>query len=326
LNSIEIVKPGLLTTIQDKGRKGYQQYGISVSGVMDPFAHRIANILVGNGEDESTIEMTLQGPTIKFHCSAVISICGGDLMPEIDGNPVSNWSRIFIKKGSKVTFKGSKQGCRAYLAIAGGMEITKWLGSGSTYLKANIGGLHGMSLKKGDQIQLKQQYDINSQLKHVKTSSNFFHFNYDHQIRVIKGTQYHLFHDGSIEKFFNSKYEISPQSDRMGYRLLGEKLRLKKSHEMISEPVSIGTIQVPSDGMPILLMADRQTVGGYPKIANVISVDIPKLAQLKPGDKIQFKLISLKEAHRLLIEREKQIQILKAGLFVRDKGVKHESN
>ncbi len=332
---ITITKPGLLTSIQDLGRCGYQKYGVIVSGVMDAFAHRIANLLVGNGENFPTLEITLVGPTIVFEEETLISICGGDLTPTIDGEPVRLWRAILVKKGTRLKFGKCKQGCRAYLAVAGGYRIPSVMESKSTYLRANIGGLNGRALKAGDQLFCDSIGELSGtiieQLKKEVIHKSFVEANWsvaqdlipiqtkEIVIRVVKGRQFHLFTSDSQEKLFSESFEITAQSDRMGYRLKGPNLAMDQAKEMISEAVNFGTIQVPSDGNPIILLADRQTTGGYPKIGQIATVDLAYLAQAKPGDLLRFTEVSHEKAQRLFLKKERELQQLKKGIQIKFK-------
>lgn len=327
---IRILKPGLLTTIQDLGRYGFQKNGMIASGAMDPLAHRIANILVGNEETDPTLEITMLGPTIEFQQDALIAICGGDLSPKIGEKPVELWRPLFIKKGTILHFTSCKTGCRAYLAVAGSFKIPSIMNSYSTYLRAGIGGYNGRALTKGDQINLGPTSQLSSRIlssfSEKNNPSNIIHAGWTISqaiipsyrpkpiIRVMQGRQYHLFKKYSQTKFFTEQYKITPQSDRMGYRLNGPTLALIQEEEMISEAVTFGTIQVPGDGQPIILLADRQTTGGYPKIAQIATVDLPLIAQAKPGDSITFMEITQAEAQLLFLSREKNIRQLKQGI------------
>lgn len=328
-----IEKPGLLTSIQDLGRYGFQKYGVIASGVMDPLSHRMANILVGNEENTPTMEITLLGPVITFHETTLISICGGDLNPSIDGKPIRLYRAVLVKKGSVLRFGSCKLGCRAYLAVAGGFSVPSVMGSKSTYLRAKIGGFDGRALKLGDAVfidspgklsekiityllgQLKENSFVESKwsvaLDFTPTYKN------ESMIRVTKGRQFHLFTDESKQKLFTEPFEVTSQSDRMGYRLKGPKLALEKAQEMISEAVDFGTIQVPAEGNPIVLLADRQTTGGYQKIVQIASVDLPLVAQRKPGDHLRFVEITNEEAQQLLLERESRMSQLKNGYLLK---------
>ncbi|WEG14461.1 biotin-dependent carboxyltransferase family protein [Pullulanibacillus sp. KACC 23026] len=332
---IKILSPGLLSTIQDLGRIGYQKFGVIVSGVMDQVSHRIANLLVGNDENDPSIEITLIGPSIEFQEDTLISICGGDLSATINGKHVGLWRPVYVKAGSILSFGPCQKGCRAYLVVAGSYKVPKVMESFSTYMRAGIGGFNGRALKKNDELQLGPSSEIANQLikkigkipenkwfletEWSVTSELFTIETSKSTIRVMEGRDAQLFAQKSLEQFFSETYEVSPQSDRMGYRLKGPELQLCEAQEMISEAVSFGTIQVPADGQPIILLADRQTTGGYPKIGQVITVDLPKMGQLKPGDTIQFKQVSHQEAQRLFIERESKLQRLKMGLLLKVK-------
>lgn len=323
---ITIIKPGLLTSIQDLGRYGYQKFGVIASGVMDPLSHRIANILIGNSEKEPTLEITLLGPVIKFEKDAVISICGGDLSPSINGESVQLWRPVFVEKGSLLKFGSIKKGCRAYLAVAGGFEIPMVMGSKSTYLRGGIGGFNGRALKSGDQVQIGFSNSFIHYFKKQTENSSFIEaawsitpdlipdYAVDVTIRVTKGRQFDMFTNESQEAFFNEPFIVTNQSDRMGYRLSGALLALRKPHEILSEAVNFGTIQAPAEGNPIVLLADRQTTGGYPKIGQIISVDLPIIAQAKPGDRLHFTEISHEDSQRFYLENEKKIRHLKQGI------------
>lgn len=334
MNGIEIIRSGLFTSVQDLGRYGFQKYGVVVSGAMDTFALRIANMLVGNNEGAAALEMTLIGSSLLFRQDALISICGGNLSPTINEQPLPQWRPVYVKKGTILRFGQYLKGCRAYLAVAGGLAVPKILNSRSTYLRANLGGFEGRVLKENDILQLNQPSSQGIKLMNLlaltigdgqfkaanwSVSPNVFPaYKPNPTIRVLKGRQFDYFTVESRMKFFNDSFRVSTQSDRMGYRLEGPILKMSQTLEMISEAVSVGTIQVPPDGNPIVLLADRQTTGGYPKIAQIVTVDLPVIAQIKPGEKIYFQEISLQEAQRLLIIREREIQLLKQALVNRE--------
>ncbi|XJZ28699.1 biotin-dependent carboxyltransferase family protein [Bacillota bacterium Lsc_1132] len=332
--SIQVIRPGLLTSIQDLGRYGMQKHGVIVSGGMDAFALRVANILVGNEEGEAALEITLQGPKLHFTEDSLIAICGGNLSPAVDGQAIPQWRPVFIKKGSMLSFGAVKSGCRAYLAAAGGLDVPMVMNSRSTYLRAGIGGFHGRALKDGDVLKVQTPSELAiRRMRHLSDKAGAKPFAVSDWsvskemlptyfsrsvIRVIRGGQFHWFTSESRELFFKEEFFVTPQSDRMGYRLSGQKLELSQPRELVSEAVTAGTIQVPSEGYPIVLMADRQTTGGYPKIAQVASVDLPILAQLKPGEKIRFQEIQLEEAQELLRRRETEMQLLKHGVYLKE--------
>ena len=324
--SVTVVKPGLLTTIQDEGRKGYEKFGIVVSGAMDIFSLNLANILVGNNINEACLEATVLGPELKISENTLIAITGGDLLPTINGVSVENNKPIFIKIESILSFKGLKKGCRAYIAFAGGFLIPKVLESKSTYIRGKIGGLNGRALIKGDIIKVGKKTNlsekiINSLLKYKEKSGfieamwfvkNPFDYTTKNQvIRVFEDMQYSLADEESLNNFFNKSYTVTSKSDRMGYRLEGSKIKFKEKIEMISGEVSLGTIQVPPDGNPIILLADRQTAGGYPKFVHVIKADIPLLAQLPPNSTIKFKKVSIYEGENLYYNNYKYLNEIK---------------
>lgn len=333
---IKVLKPGLLSSIQDLGRTGYQKFGVIASGAMDPFSHRMANLLSGNEENDPALEITMMGPTLTFEEDTLISICGGDLSPLINGQPIRTWRSIFVKKGSELKFGGCQKGCRAYLAVSGGFSVPEVMNSRSTYLRAGIGGFKGRALKAGDVLEtgkpslqsLKMEDYLSKQL-HDKTfvendwgiASKLIPETIGNpEIRITRGRQFDLFTHESRIQLFNHAFEVTAQSDRMGYRLKGTSLALSEHAEQISEAVNFGSIQVPPDGNPIVLLADRQTTGGYPKIGQVAAVDLPLLAQAKPGDALRFKEISNGQAQQLLIKRELKLKELKQGISLKTRG------
>ncbi|UGB33458.1 biotin-dependent carboxyltransferase family protein [Metabacillus sp. B2-18] len=319
------LRSGLLTTIQDLGRYGYQKYGVIVSGAMDTYSLRIANLLVGNSEGEAALEITLMGPTLLFEKDMLIAITGGDLSPTIEGVSVPLWRPVFVKKGSKLQFGAQKSGCRAYLAVAGGFAVKRMMKSKSTYLRAEIGGYQGRAIQEGDMLETNSISE-GVKLKNMQSTSSFLTANWsvrwneflpfakNPNIRVLPGAQFEHFTQQSKQQFFTQSFRVSPQSDRMGYRLSGPAIELEKKMEMLSEAVAHGTIQIPPDGNPIILLADRQTTGGYPKIGQVATVDLPVVAQVMPGQSISFTEITLEEAERLYLEREKSLKQLAVSI------------
>ncbi|WP_285849129.1 biotin-dependent carboxyltransferase family protein [Metabacillus litoralis] len=328
--TITTLRSGLLTTIQDLGRYGYQKYGVIVSGAMDSYSLRIANLLVGNSEGEAALEITLMGPTLLFEKDMLIAITGGDLSPTIEGASVPLWRPVFVKKGSKLQFGLQKSGCRAYLAVAGGFAVNEIMKSKSTYLRAEIGGYQGRAIQEGDILEVNSMSEgAFSQIEKLKNKQNkrpfqpanwsvrwneFLPLIKNPNIRVLPGTQYEKFTSHSKEQFFTQSFRVSPQSDRMGYRLSGPAIELEEKLEMLSEAVAHGTIQIPPDGNPIILLADRQTTGGYPKIGQVATVDLPVVAQVMPGQSISFTEITLEDAERLYLEKEKNLKQLAVSI------------
>ena len=315
--SIEVIKPGALSTFQDLGRTGYQHLGIPVNGVMDERAHRLANALVGNLPQSATLEITLMGPVLKFHHEAVIAISGADLGARIEGEPLALDQVAVVAAGSELSFGKRSAGLRAYLAVRGGFAVDAAMGSASTYTRGGYGGHAGRPLKKGDLLETGP-YVQSSKLARLAQVAKSLSSAFDDEvalppdapIRVIPGREWTYFSPHARQALEAAPYRISPQSDRMGYRLEGEKLELTEPREVVSEAVSFGSIQVPADGQPIILMADRQTTGGYPKIGHVCAVDLPRLAQKMPGETIRLKVVDLGTAQRLMLSQERSFAAL----------------
>lgn len=295
---------GLLTTIQDAGRCGYQQFGVPVSGAMDLRALALGNILVGNPEDEAALEVTLMGPQIEFTAANVVALTGADLTATLNGKPMQRYRAVTVKAGDVLSFGAQKAGSRAYLAVAGGFEIEPVMGSRSTYLKAQMGGLEGRKLGKDDFIGFRAP-KITLPNMGLRTLTPQDYSASEHLLRVIIGPQDNAFTKEGLETFLRETYSVTTQSDRMGCRLDGTVIKHKKDGNIISDGISLGAVQVPSEGKPIIMLADRQTTGGYTKIANVITVDLPKITQSSPGDTVRFEEITVQEAQKLyLAERE----------------------
>jgi antagonist of KipI len=311
MSAIQVIHSGFFTTVQDRGRFGYQKAGVSVGGVMDSFASRLANLLVGNDPNEATLEITMSGPTLRFETDALIAICGGSFRCTLNGESVSMWKPLVARSGDILSIGACQNGYRAYVAFAGGLDLPLVMNSRSTYVRAAIGGLHGKPLQEGDILPLRLQAMAVPNIP-IRWGIAFSARNYiDGRKKVIRaaaGPEYSMFTAESRARFFSSAYEVTPQSDRMGYRLQGQALERMMNQEMISEAVTFGTIQVPKNGQPIVLMADCQTTGGYPRIAQVIAADLPILAQARPGDIIQFQPVSWQEARQLYTEREQQMK------------------
>lgn len=319
MRSIKIISPGLLTLVEDSGRYGFQQYGVPVSGVMDSYSHRISNILVGNEELEAVLEITMMGPTIEFSYKGVIAITGGDLSPALNGAPLPMWESIPVKEGDRLAFAGLKAGCRSYIAFSGGIDVPMVMGSKSTYTRGKIGGLEGRALKNGDILKIGESKENLSSLYGRKVPSEYLP-DYPNfiELRVIIGPQDDHFTPEGMNAFLTEQYDVTNECDRMGYRLNGKKIEHVESGDIISDGIAMGAVQAPGHGQPIIMLADRQTTGGYTKIANVIFVDLPKISQAKPGDKIRFKKITVHEAHKLLHEIEDQILIIKNACLSRE--------
>ncbi|WP_404460028.1 biotin-dependent carboxyltransferase family protein [Sutcliffiella horikoshii] len=304
----QVMKPGLLTTVQDLGRTGYQEFGMVVAGAMDNYALQIGNLLVGNDKGEAALEVTIMGPELKALEDVVVAICGGNLSPKVNGKQAPMWKSFKVKKGELIEFGRPVEGARAYICVEGGFDVPVVMGSKSTYLKAQIGGFQGRALEKDDVLygDPSNEAATGRSIHRGEIPS----YKKEIEIRVCLGPHLDAFHESSVETFLFSTYEVTPQSDRMGYRLKGPKIEHKTSADIISEAIPLGGIQVPADGSPILLMADRQTTGGYTRIATVISYDIPLLAQAQPGTQIRFREVTVEEAQTLYQKRAKLISVL----------------
>ena len=312
--SITVLNPGLQTTVQDMGRAGYQQFGVPVSGVVDPRAMSIANILVDNPEDEAVLECTMLGPQIRFNAPNAIAITGGDLGPTIDNQPIPNYAAIRVEAGQVLRFAGLRSGCRAYIAFAGGLDIAPVMGSRSTYMKAKIGGVEGRKLQKDDVIKFRKP---NPDLRglNIRHISPEFVPRLEYKIRVVLGPQDDMFTEHGIETFLSESYVVTPEFDRMGCRLDGEIIEHKgESGDIISDGIAFGAIQVPTAGKPIIMLSDRQTTGGYTKIANVISADFRILAQLKAGDRVRFAQVSVAAAQDALLTQRAALKTLRTAV------------
>ncbi|MGQ8873775.1 5-oxoprolinase subunit C family protein [Paenibacillus sp. TSA_86.1] len=324
---MEIIRPGLLTTVQDEGRIGYRRYGVPVGGVMDTFAARAANMLVGNSRHEAVLEITMAGPELRLLENQLISLCGADLSATVDQQPVPLWRPVLLQAGSILRFGACRHGLRAYLAFAGGIDVPKVMGSRSTDLKTGFGGVHGRALRVADVLETGvisdevQQWisvvgiqwaENKSMVAPAWLLSERQRPSYYGKpvIRVMQGQDHSYFSAESVKRFYAEDYVVSPQSDRMGYRLQGSRLDLNRPMQRLSEAVTFGTVQVPADGQPIVLMADHQTIGGYPVIAQVAAVDLPILAQVRPGSRISFEPVTNQEARSLYIKRERDLRLL----------------
>lgn len=311
---IEVIEPGLLTTVQDIGRYGYLRHGVPVSGAMDPVALRLTNILIGNDEGEACLEVTLSGPRLRFRSSTLIAIGGADLTPCLNDVPVSTWEVFVADQGDEVSFQGQRSGTRAYVAVAGGLDIPMVMGSKSTFMKAGIGGYEGRALKAGDMLVTRLPGAPSGTAGRRIPRSLIPDYATDSPIRVILGPQDDRFTQAGLDTFLGESFTVSAQSDRMGYRLQGPKIEHRDGPDIISDGIPFGGVQVSGDGQPIILLADRGTSGGYTKPATVISSDIGKVAQRMPGDEIRFQAVTLAEAHEALREQESGIGKVKGYL------------
>tara|TARA_B100000953_G_scaffold81478_1_gene66437 strand:- start:764 stop:1690 length:927 start_codon:yes stop_codon:yes gene_type:complete len=297
--SIRILNPGLQTTIQDLGRNGYSHYGVSSSGAADDLSFRLGNLIVGNKENLAAIEMTLLGGDYKFDIDANISLTGSKFDAKIEGESLHFYKNIPIQSGQLLSIGQSLQGSRCYLAVRGGIDINDVLSAKTTHLTSKIGGVDGRSLKKDDVLIIGEEQKLLNPIK----INEMLDINMS-KLLIIKGLQSNYISKSTWKIFLNQEYIVSNLSNRMGIRLEGNSLKLDNENEIITEGVPLGAIQLPSNGYPIISFVEHQTTGGYPKIANVISSELHKVGQLKPGDKFQFELVSLEEAEALRHERE----------------------
>ncbi|MPQ32311.1 biotin-dependent carboxyltransferase [Clostridium estertheticum] len=311
---MKILKPGMYTTIQDCGRYNYQKAGMSVSGAMDQFSLRVANILVGNKDSEACLEATLFGLKIKFAGDALIAVTGANLMPRINNKAIDMWSGIKVLDGDELSFETAQSGCRSYIAIEHGIDVPEVMGSKSTYVKGKVGGFQGRMLKAGDEIKIGASSE--NQFTSIKKLPNELIplYSKDNIVRVIMGPQDDYFTVGGINTFLDCEYKVTSEADRMGYRLSGPKISHITSADIISDGITMGSVQIPGDGTPIIMMADRQTTGGYTKIATIITPDINIVGQLKPGDSIRFKLISIEEAHIIYRKYMKDFDFIRESM------------
>ena len=290
---LHVIKPGLLSLVQDQGRQGYQAFGVPVGGAMDRFSARLANALVGNSHDQPVLEITLMGPEIQWEAACQIALTGADLSAEMDAVPLPLNETINVKSGAVLRFGRCRFGCRAYLAIGGDLDVPDWLGSSSAAHPNARQVTPESILQKGQRLSFTPSPFITN--KRIPNDIRIFGVSAS-PIRVLPGPEYEQVDPLSIGYFFSKPYKISPDSNRMGYRLQGKTLKLVNTTPNISSAVLPGTIQVTREGNPILLMADAQTTGGYTRFLQVIEVDRDRLGQAKPGDEIRFSLINREEA------------------------------
>ena len=332
-----VVRAGFLTSVQDLGRLGFRQFGVSVGGALDWHALRVANLLVGNDESAAGLEITLGGLRLRFVDDRIVAWCGGEFNVRFGSTSLAAGHAVLLRANEDLAVSQPKIGCRAWLAISGGINVPAVLGSRSTDLRANFGGFDGRALRDGDEIALEENSKHAQSLVDLLREQRISPWSPPHDwssparrepiLRVMRGSDWNQFNppprsygaagDVTIQRFTNEVFIVSPDSDRMGVRLEGIELKRNQDIDLISEAVVPGTIQVPPGGKPIVLLGDCQTIGGYPKIAHVISVDLPIAAQLRVGDMVRFQEISLGDAHSLLLEREREIERFRIGLSLR---------
>lgn len=299
-------KGGMLTTVQDAGRFGYQQFGVSPAGPMDTRAFKTANLLVGNDLSESALEVTAVGPEIYFEAANIIAITGADLTPCINGEHAPIYQALHVNAGDTLSFQGMKNGVRSYIAFAGGLDVPVVMGSKSTLIRNNLGGVEGRAIKEGDRIAFAAP---KVQLPNMERRCMVPEL-YDKKeivLRVIPGPQADAFTTRGYRNFFWHRAVISPEFDRMGCRLECDPIEHQGDGNIITDGIAFGAIQIPPSGHPIIMLADRQSTGGYPKIGTVASVDLPLLAQAFPGCRVRFIEISVETAQLLYLREMQQI-------------------
>lgn len=324
---ITVERAGFLNTVQDLGRSAFREHGVSVGGALDPFAIRIANALVGNGDDAAGIEIAFGRIDLRFDDERVIAWIGEEFDVQVSKRKVPAGHAALVRPFEKLSMTAPKTAGRGWLAISGGIDVPLVLGSRATDLRSGFGGLNGRALRDRDLLRLgrrsRSAYKIARALREHLIGDWTVHAEWIHnrsrqvQLRVLRGADWSRFTAESQTAFRRWTYSVSRDSDRMGARLAGPSLKRARSDEMLSEPVAPGTIQVPPDGKPILLLNDCQTIGGYPKIAHVISVDLSAAARLRPDDVVQFREIKLDQAHALLVRREQEFERFRLGLDLR---------
>jgi len=314
-----VARAGFLTSVQDLGRTGYRQFGVSLGGALDAFALRVANLLVGNEESAAGLEITLGGLQLRFADKRIVAWCGGEFDVRVGSTSLPAGHAALMNAGEELKFNHPRIGCRCWLAISGRIDVPKVLGSRSIDLRAGFGGFEGHPLRDGDSLPLlnlrRSQTVATGRISSWSAPEPWSQTASPNPIlQVVRGADWDRFDLSTLQRFTSESFAVSPDSDRMGVRLDGPELRRDNDVDLISEAVAPGTIQVPSSGKPILLLGDCQTIGGYPKIAHVITVDLGIAAQLRAGDHVRFSEVSLADAHRLLLERESELKRFRIGL------------
>ena len=309
--TVRILRPGLLTTLQDYGRHGFQRVGLCPGGAMDPVSLALANALVGNPPEEAALEITVIGPELVFEENTLIAVCGA----EFDA-PLPHNRPVLARAGTRVNLGRAKRGARAYIAVAGGFAVEPVLGSRSTYLPGHFGGLEGRALKHGDTLALrdaKASRKFNT-LKNTKDGTVRWSAPPltlpDREpivVHAVEGQHFGSFDAAAQRAFFDTVWKVAPESNRMGFRLAGPPLVRAADDEILSGPTCLGSVQVPPSGAPIALMADHQTTGGYPRIAEIAAADVPRVAQLAPGATLHFALCSLDTARELRLDAKARL-------------------
>jgi len=312
MDAFRVISPGSFTTVQDRGRYSFIDRGVPPSGVLDPYAYRIANVLVGNPADAAVLEITVMGPALEVLREIDVALTGSDMAVTVNQNAAPMWQTIRLRKGDVIRIRQAKSGCRSYLAITGGIDVPPVMGSRATCVKAKIGGVEGRVLRKDDVLARLPAKPL---ARGRKLPADFIP-SYPPEIvlRAIAGPQEEVFASG-LKTFFGGTYEVTSEADRMGYRLQGPPVHHDEGfpQSIISEPAVPGNVQLPADGQPIILLVE-QTTGGYTKIATVISTDLSRIAQAVPGNRVRFQRVTLEEAHGIHREQARLLQQIEARL------------
>jgi biotin-dependent carboxylase-like uncharacterized protein len=306
--SVEVLRAGLATTLQDRGRDGCAALGVGRAGPMDAVAHRLANALAGNDADAAALEITLAGPRLLFHTDATVALAGADFAATLDGVAVAAWRPLAIDAGAVLDIRAAPRGARATLAVAGGFACERVLGSAATDLNARLGPLHGRALKAGDRLSTNAADVLASRVRRWSLDPRpWFDPDPERPLHLIRGGHFDALDAASRERLFAGAFRIGADSNRVGVRLDGAPLALARPLEIVSEPVAAGTVQLPPGGQPIVLAAEHPTCGGYPRIGQIAAIDLPRLAQRRPGDPLRFREITLDEAQTRYLRREREL-------------------
>jgi biotin-dependent carboxylase-like uncharacterized protein len=312
MDAFRVISPGSFTTVQDRGRYSFIDRGVPPSGVLDPFAYRIANLLAGNPADAAVLEITVTGPALEVLGETDVALTGADMAVTVNQYAAPMWQTVRVQKGDVIRIRQARSGCRSYLALTGGIDVPVVMGSRATCVKAKIGGIEGRVLRKGD---LLGRIPLKPLTKPLTLPAAFIPvYAPDIALRAVAGPQEEAFRTG-LEIFFGGIYEVTPEADRMGYRLQGPPVHHDEGfpQSIISEPTVPGNVQLPADGQPIILLVE-QTTGGYTKIATVISTDLSKIAQALPGNQVRFQRVTLEEAHRIYGDQARLLRQIEARL------------
>lgn len=308
MSAFVVVDGGPQTTVQDLGRPGYLRYGIPPSGPVDVVSFLLVNRLVGNPDGAAALECTLIGPRLEMQGASVISVAGADMPVTVNERDVPRWEPVPVRAGDVVKLGPARRGVRAYLAFAGGVDVPPALGSRATYLRGALGGFHGRQLKKGDHLRLGPAPTGTTPARRVRAEM-IPAFGDDTEVCVVMGPQTDRFAREGIDTFLEHPYEMTPQADRMGVRLKGQPITHTGGHDIVSDGIPLGGIQVVGDGQPIILLVDRQSTGGYTKLATVCSFDIPQIGQAKPGQRLRFNVLTVTDAHDRLKEARRRLDM-----------------